>query len=128
MFYCCFCLFVFLKVFGGHMSFFGATGTPALDFWVFALFAFCAGECNVHSPGSTSGATNADLLAAGAQPVTSHHACAEVGFGFLAHLIDFNQMCYCCRKLENLNIFIEMYRSASNVQLSDWLRERILYI
>ena len=38
------------------------------------------------------------------------------------------QMCYCCRKLENLNIFIEMYRSASNVQLSDWLRERILYI
>ena len=23
----------FLKVFGGHMSFFGATGTPVLDFW-----------------------------------------------------------------------------------------------
>ena len=30
-------------------------------------------------------------------------------------------MCYCCQKLENLNIF----KSASNVQLSDWL---ILYI
>ena len=25
--------FVFFKVFGGHMSFFGATGTPVLDFW-----------------------------------------------------------------------------------------------
>ena len=25
--------FFFLKVFGGHMSFFGATGTPVLDFW-----------------------------------------------------------------------------------------------
>ena len=23
----------FYKVFGGHMSFFGATGTPVLDFW-----------------------------------------------------------------------------------------------
>ena len=25
--------FAFLKVFGGHMSFLGATGTPVLDFW-----------------------------------------------------------------------------------------------
>ena len=25
--------FFFFKVFGGHMSFFGATGTPVLDFW-----------------------------------------------------------------------------------------------
>ena len=43
---------------------------------------------------------------------------------FLAHLM-FYQMCYCCRKLDfqwNLNIFNE---SASNVQLSDWLRDRI---
>ena len=39
---------------------------------------FCGGEYNVHSPRSTSGATRADLLAAGAQPVTSPHACAEV--------------------------------------------------
>ena len=42
---------------------------------------FCGGECNVHSPRFTSGATLADLLAAGAQPVTSPHACAEVGLG-----------------------------------------------
>ena len=27
----------FFKVFGGHMSFFGATGTPVLDFWTFLL-------------------------------------------------------------------------------------------
>ena len=38
-------------------------------------------ECNVHSLRSTSGATCADLLAAGMQPVTSPHACAEVGLG-----------------------------------------------
>ena len=25
--------FFLFKVFGGHMSFFGATGTPVLDFW-----------------------------------------------------------------------------------------------
>ena len=47
-----------------------------------ALFAiFCGGKCNIHSPRFTSGATLADLLAAGAQPVTSPHACAEVGLG-----------------------------------------------
>ena len=34
---------------------------------------FCRGECNVHSLRSTSGATRANLLAAGAQPVTSPH-------------------------------------------------------
>ena len=48
------------------------------------LFAFCGGECNVHSLRSTSGATHADLLAAGAQPVTSPYACAEK---ILFHLI-----------------------------------------
>ena len=37
--------------------------------------------CNVHSPRFTSGATLADLLAAGAQLVTSPHACAEVELG-----------------------------------------------
>ena len=42
---------------------------------------FCGGKCNVHSPRFTSGATLADLLAAGTQPVTSPHACAEVGLG-----------------------------------------------
>ena len=25
--------FFFFLIFGGHMSFFGATGTPVLDFW-----------------------------------------------------------------------------------------------
>ena len=44
-----------------------------------ALFHFCRGKCNVHSPRSTSGATCANLLAAGMQLVTSPHACAEVG-------------------------------------------------
>ena len=29
-----------------------------------ALFTYCRGKCNVHSPRSTSGATHADLLAA----------------------------------------------------------------
>ena len=42
---------------------------------------FCGGECNVHSPRFTSVATLANLLAAGVQPVTSPHACAEVGLG-----------------------------------------------
>ena len=74
------------------MSFFGATGTL---FWIsgdvssgfqsqsgFCLIRyFCGGECNVHSPRFTSGATLANLLAAGSQPVTSPHACAEVGLG-----------------------------------------------
>ena len=46
-----------------------------------ALFTFRRGKCNVHSLRSTSGATNADLLAASMQPVTSPHACAEVGLG-----------------------------------------------
>ena len=43
-----------------------------------ALFAFCRGECNVHSLRSTSSATLADLLAAGTQPVLSPHTVAEV--------------------------------------------------
>ena len=40
---------------------------------------FCGGKCNVHSLRSISGATHINLLAAGMQPVTSPHACAEVG-------------------------------------------------
>ena len=87
----CPCLFLFFfKVFGGYMSFFGGHWYPCFGFLVTsplgfkarvgsALFAiFCGGECNVHSPRFTSGATLADLLA---QPVTSPHACAEVGLG-----------------------------------------------
>ena len=27
------CNFFFFKVFGGHMTIFGTTGTPVLDFW-----------------------------------------------------------------------------------------------
>ena len=46
-----------------------------------ALFAFCGGECNVHSLRSTSGATCANLLAASVQPVSFPHACSEVGLG-----------------------------------------------
>ena len=71
------------------MSFLGATGTPVLDFlwrllwglkpeWVLPYSLFCRSECNVHSPRSTSGATLADLLAAGAQLVLSPHTVAEV--------------------------------------------------
>ena len=70
---------------GGHWyPCFGFLVTSPLGFKArvgSALFAFCGGECNVHSPRSTSGATCADLLVAGAQPVTSPHACAEVGLG-----------------------------------------------
>ena len=93
-----FFFFFFKNVFGGHMSFFGATGTPVLDFWwrllwvskpewvlSYSLF-FCVGECNVHSPRFTSGATLADLLAADTQPVTSPHACAEVGLGSVSNV------------------------------------------
>ena len=64
----------FLFFFGGHMSFFGATGTPVLDFWWRLLW----GKHNVHSLRSTSGATLADLLVAGVQPVLSPHTVAEV--------------------------------------------------
>ena len=47
---------------------------------------FCGGECNVHSPRFTSGATLADLLVVSAQPVTSPHACAEVGLGSVSNV------------------------------------------
>ena len=74
------------------MSFLGGHWYPCFGFLVTsplgfkarvasALFAFCRGKCNIHSPRSTSGATCANLLAAFAQPVTSSHACAEVGLG-----------------------------------------------
>ena len=41
-------------------------------------YSHCAGECNVCSPRSTSGATLADLLAASVQPVLSPHTVAEM--------------------------------------------------
>ena len=45
-----------------------------------ALFTFCGGDCNVHSPRSTSGATYADLLAAGiaTSPVPTYCCRGEV--------------------------------------------------
>ena len=63
-------------------------GPLVLLFWIFGdvssgfqsqsgfclIRYFCGGECNVHSPWFTSGATLADLLAVGMQPVTSPHA------------------------------------------------------
>ena len=57
------------------MSFFGATDTPVFFWghllwvtkpqWVLPCSLFCEGDSNVHSLRSTSGATCADLLAAG---------------------------------------------------------------
>ena len=74
----------FFKVFHGHMSFLGETGTPVLDFWLCLLWVskpyshFCRGKCNVHSLRSTSGATHANLLAASI--TASHfHTCISRG-------------------------------------------------
>ena len=67
---------------GGHWyPCFGFLVTSPLGFKArvgSALFASCGGECNVHSPRSTSGATLAELLVAGAQLVLSPHTVAEV--------------------------------------------------
>ena len=75
----------FLRI---HMSFFGATCTPVLDFWWRLLwgsmpewvlpYSHCGGKCNVHSPRSTSGATCANILAASLLPVLSPCTVAEV--------------------------------------------------
>ena len=71
-----------MSFFWGHWyPCFGFLVTSPLGFKVrvgSALFTFCGGECNVHSPRSTSGATHADLLAAGMLPVLSPHTVAEV--------------------------------------------------
>ena len=67
------------------MFFLGATDTPVLDPLGFkarvgsALFPFCGGKYNVHSPRSTSGATLTDLLAAGLQLVLSPHTVCRGG-------------------------------------------------
>ena len=70
------------------MSFFGGPLAPL--FWISGdvssgfqsqselPYSHCGGECNVCFPRSTSGATLADLLAAGAQPVLSPHTVSEV--------------------------------------------------
>ena len=85
--------FFFFKVFGGHMSFFWGHWYPCFGFLVTsplgfkarvgsALFAIFA-EANVtYIPQDSPLVLHfADLLAAGMQPVTSPHACAEVGLG-----------------------------------------------
>ena len=91
----CNCLFFwgFFKIkfladtcpFWGHWyPCFGFLVTSPVGFKVrvgFTLFTFCGGKCNVHSLRSTSVAILTNLLAAGAQTVTSSHACAEVGLG-----------------------------------------------
>ena len=70
------------------MSIFGATGNPL--FWISGdvssgfqsksglPYSHFRDECNVRSPRFTSGATLADLLAAGVQPVLSPHTVAEM--------------------------------------------------
>ena len=71
------------------MSYFGAlfwiTGDVSSGFQSQSGFClikcFCGGKCDVHSSRSTSGATHANLLVASVKPVTSPHACAEVGLG-----------------------------------------------
>ena len=69
-------------LFWGHLyPCFGFLVTSPLGFKArmgSALFAFYGGECNVHSPRSTSGATHANLLAANTPPVLSPHPVAEV--------------------------------------------------
>ena len=81
------------------MSFFGGHWYPCFGFLVTsplgfkarvgsALFAIFA-EANVmyiHSPRFTSGATLGNLMVAGVQPVTSPHACAEVGLGSVSNV------------------------------------------
>ena len=84
-----FFFFLFFKVFGPLVPLFWILVTSPLGFKAsgFCLIHyFCGGECNVHSPRFTSGATLADLLAAGAQPVTSPHACVEVGLGTVSNM------------------------------------------
>ena len=74
------------------MSYYGATGTPVLDFLVTsplgfkarvgsALFAIFA-EASI----SPYGTIVTDLLVAGTQPITSPHACAEVGLGSVSNV------------------------------------------
>ena len=78
----------FFKVFGRHMSF-GATGTPVLDFswcllwvskpeWVLT-YLHCRGKRNLHPPRSTTGATCANLLAAGITASAVH--CSQQKWG-----------------------------------------------
>ena len=76
---------IFLSIFVGpiHMSYFGGTGTPVLDFWwhfpwvskpEWVLpYSHCGGKCNVHFLRSTSGATHC-------RPLEGQHCGASTGF------------------------------------------------
>ena len=60
------------------MSFFGMPLVPLFGFLVMSPLGF---KARVGSALFASGATHANLLAAGVQLVTFPHACAEVGLG-----------------------------------------------
>ena len=92
--------FFFFKVFGGHTC--PILGPLVPLFWISGdvssgfqsqsglPYSHCGGECNVRSLRSTSGATLADLFAAGVQPVLSPHTVAEVRLpGFELMLSDY---------------------------------------
>ena len=68
-------IYFFKKFFGGHTCPFLGPLVPLFsksgDVCSGLPYSHCRGERNVHSPRSTSGATLADLLAAGVQPVLS---------------------------------------------------------
>ena len=98
------------------MYFFGATGTPVLDFWVskresvlsYSLLVY-RGKCNVHSPRSTSDATCANLLEADS---TAGHFLTSISrggtwFGFeWAITRDRRRMRYHLCQLADLNILL----------------------
>ena len=95
---CNFYFFIFFfKVFGGHVLFWGHW-YPCFGFLVMSPLGFKArvgcliriAEANVRSPRSTSGATLANLLAVGMQPVLSPHTVAEVRLpGFVLVLSEY---------------------------------------
>ena len=83
--YCSYVTINFFFFFVGHiqLSYFGATGTPVLDFWWHLLwvskpewvlpYSHCRGECNAHSLRFTSGATHC-------QPLDGQHCGVSTGF------------------------------------------------
>ena len=87
----------FFKVFGDTCPFLGplvplfwisgdiSSGFQSQSGFCLIRYFIYGGECNVHSPRFTSGATIANLLVAGVQPVTSPHACAEVALGSVSN-------------------------------------------
>ena len=89
---------------------------------------FCGGECNVHSPRFTSGATLADLLAAGAQPVTSPHACAEVGLGSVSNVRSHEQKTNAlplCQRPGLTRVYLSLYSLVHHI---DWFISFLLHL